>query len=132
MTDIKKITQSINSDFDLLENIGNPAYKECCKLIDRLEAIKDKTRRKYFISAIEGVPNIECPNGLQDIHDHLVKYEVMLTSGCVKISQSPFYRHDANLPYDFGERKYHVKYKWGAFETTIPSLHNAGFVNFIE
>lgn len=117
---------------DVLEAQGNPAYKECCKLTERLEAIKDKTRRKYFISEIEGVPDIECPNGLQDIHDHLVKYEVILTSGCVKISQSPFCRHDDNLPYDFGERKYHVKYKWGAFEAAIPSLHNAGFVNFIE
>lgn len=117
---------------DVLEAQDNPAYKECCELIKKLEAIKDKTRRKYFISEIEGVPDIECPNGLQDVYDHLVKYEVILTSGCVKISQSPFRRHDDNLPYDFGERKYDVTYKWGAFEADIPSSYNAGFVNFIE
>lgn len=117
---------------DVLEAQGNPAYKECCKLTERLEAIKDKTRRKYFISEIEGVPDIECPNGLQDIHDHLVKYEVILSSGSVKISHSPFYRKDTNLPYDFGERKYHVYYEWGAFKSSIPSFFNAGFANFIE
>ena len=129
---MEKIIETINNNLDQLENIGNPAYKECCELIKKLEAIKDKTRKRYFISEIEGVPDIECPNGLQDIHNHLIKYEVILSSGSVKISHSPFYRKDTNLPYDFGERKYHVYYEWGAFKSSIPSFSNAGFTNFIE
>ena len=66
-------TDEIYKLLDKLESQGNPAYKECCRLIERLEEIKDKTRKKYFISELEHVPDIECPNGIQDIYNHLYK-----------------------------------------------------------
>lgn len=125
-------TDEIYKLLDKLESQGNPAYKECCRLIERLEEIKDKTRKKYFISELEHVPDIECPNGIQDIYNHLYKHGIVFASSKVKISKSPFIRHGMNLPYDFGEKKYHVNYSLGIFSSEIFLFSRAGFANFTE